>query len=345
MKFLTDSVKGKVAGCLIRVLLIYCALSAAVCLAAPTVSYSPATLNFSPAGPYSPPRNEVVGTPLAGGIPVGITVSNVPNLLGIYNCNIRQTVTVTGAEVSTGVYPTGINGVGVSFYFNSTLITSGNNGSHIDTNFNSASGPLPSVEARLVVDGQVATGSVSTSSSNLQIRYQAGLVSPLLSCLGLALAWDHTDTLNTASITTTPITCSVTTPSVSVTLPNISTTSLSSVGQTTGDTPFNIGLNCNSGASVYVTLTDANTPGNTSELLSLGPSSTAAGVKLRIHESNNGTLVFFGPDFPTAGNTNQWLVGSSASTSNIPLTVHYYRDGALTAGTVNAVATFTMSYQ
>jgi type 1 fimbria pilin len=344
MKLLTGSVKGKVAGCLIRVLLIYCALSTAVCLAAPSISYSPVTLNFSPAGPYSPPRNEVVGTPLAGGIPVGITVSNVPNLLGVYNCNIRQTVTVIGTEVSTGVYPTGIIGVGVSFYFNSTLITSGNNGSHIDTHFSSASGSLPGVEARLVVDGQVATSSVSTSSSNLQIRYQTGLLSPLLSCLGLSLAWDNTDTLNTAGITTTPITCSVTTPSISVTLPNISTTSLSSVGQTTGDTPFNIELNCNSGANVYVTMTDATTPSNTTSLLSLGPSSTATGVKLRILKSDSNPVAF-GPDSAAAGNTNQWLVGSSASVNNIPLTVQYYRDGALTAGAVNAVATFTMSYQ
>lgn len=340
MKLLMCS--GKVARWMMLVLLNFCALTT-VCQAAPSISYSPATLNFSPAGPYSPPMNEVVGSSLANGIPVDITASNIPFLLG-YNCTIRQTVTVIGTEVSTGVYPTGINGVGVSFYFNSILITSGNNGSHIDTHFSSASGPLPGIEARLVVDGPVATGSVSSSSSNLQIRYQTGLLNPLLSCLGLTLGWDHTDTLNTAGITTTPITCSVTTPSISVTLPNISTTSLSSVGQTTGDTSFNIGLNCNSGANVYVTLTDATTPSNTTSLLSLKPSSTAAGVNLRILKSD-GNSVSFGPDSAVAGTTNQWLVGSSVSTNDIPLTVQYYRAGALTAGTVNAAATFTMSYQ
>lgn len=340
MKLLMRS--SKVGRWQIWVLLSFCALTT-VCQAAPSISYSPATLNFSPAGPYSPPRDEVVGSSLANGVPVDITASNIPFLLG-YNCTIRQTVTVIGTEVSTGVYPTGINGIGVSFYFNSTLITHVNNGLHIDTHFSSGSGSLPGVEAHLVVDGQVATGSVSTSSSNMQIRYQTGLLSPLLSCVGLIVAWDQTDTLNTGSITTTPITCSVTTPSVTVTLPNISTTSLSSVGQTTGETQFNIGLNCNSGANVYVTLTDATTPSNTTSLLSLGPSSTAAGVKLRILKSNSNP-VFFGPDSAVAGNTNQWLVGSSASVNDIPLTVQYYRTGALTAGTVNTAATFTMSYQ
>lgn len=332
----------KLAGGLLQALLGLCVMTT-LCKAAPVVSYSPATLNFSPAGPYSPPRDEAVGSTLATATS-GISISNLPNLLGIYGCTIRQTVTVVGTEVSSGVYSTGINGLGISFYFNSTLITNANNGLSIDTFFNTGSGPLPGINAHLVVDGQIAPGSVASSTSFVQINYKTGLLNPLLSCLGLNLAWNQTDNLTTGNITVSPVTCSVTTPSVSVTLPTVSTTSLSSLGQTNGDTRFNIGLSCQSGANVYVTLTDATTPGNTTSLLSLNPSSTAQGVKLRILK-NDGNPMSFGPDSAAAGNTNQWLVGSSASTSNIPLIVQYYRNGDLTAGTVNAAATFTMSYQ
>jgi type 1 fimbria pilin len=336
----------KLAGWLLPALLGLCVLTT-FCKAAPVVSYSPATLNFSPAGPYSPPRDEAVGSTLATAT-IGISTSNLPNLLGIYACTIRQTVTVVGTEVSSGIYPTGINGLGISFYFNSTLITNANNGLIIDTFFNTGSGPLPGINAHLVVTGQIAPGSVASSTSFVRINYKTGLLNPLLSCLGLNIStligWSQTDLLNTGNITVSPVTCSVTTPSVSVTLPTVSTTSLSSLGQTSGNTRFNIGLSCQSGANVYVTLTDATTPGNTTSLLSLNPSSTAGGVKLRVLK-NDGNPVSFGPDSAAAGNTNQWLVGSSASTSNIPLIVQYYRTGNLTAGTVNAVATFTMSYQ
>ena len=53
-----------------------------------------------------------------------------------------------------------------------------------------------------------------------------------------------------------------------------------------------------------MTLTDATTPSNTTDLLSLKPSSTAAGVKLRILKSNSNP-VFFGPDSAVAG----WPLG------------------------------------
>lgn len=333
---------GKLAGWLACIMLNFGVLTA-VCQAVPAVSYAPATFNFSPAGPYSPPRDQAVGSSLATAT-VGISISDLPNLLGIYSCTVRQTVTVFGTEISSGIYPTGINGIGVSYYFNSTLITNANNGLFADTFFNTGSGSLRSIEARLVVGGQVASGSVSSSASYVQVNYKTGLLNPLLSCLGLSLGWNHTDSLNTGNITVAPITCSVTTPAVNVTLPTISVSSLSSVGHTSGNTEFNIGLNCQSGALVYVTLTDATTPGNTTSLLSLKPSATAAGIKLRILK-DDGNPVSFGPDSAAAGTTNQWLVGSSSSTSEIPLTVQYYRDGTVTAGTVDAAATFTMSYQ
>lgn len=139
-------------------------------------------------------------------------------------------------------------------------------------------------------------------------------------------------------------TCSVTTAAIDVALPSVEVGELSPVGTAAGNTPFRIGLSCGGGANVYVTLTDATNPGNTSQNLTLASGSTASGVVLRVLNAD-GTIVSYGPDSAAAGNTHQWLVGPSGSTNSIPLTVQYFATGTVGAGTVKGLATFTMSYQ
>ncbi len=140
-----------------------------------------------------------------------------------------------------------------------------------------------------------------------------------------------------------PNTCTVTTPSIDVKLPPVAASKLNTVGMTAGDAGFNIGLNCKSGSNVYVTLTDLTDQGNTGNQLTLTPDSSAKGVKLRI--LRNGQPVGYGPDSIAIGNTNQWLVGPSATTTSIPLSAQYIATGPVSGGTVKGVATFTMSYQ
>jgi len=136
--------------------------------------------------------------------------------------------------------------------------------------------------------------------------------------------------------------CSVTTASVSVTLPNVSAGSLNT--GPSGRTAFGLGLNCASGVKVYVTLTDASNVANTSNTLGLTRNSTAKGVGLQI--LNGANPVAYGLDSAVAGNTNQWFAGTAASGAmNIPLVVQYVRTGTVTTGTVQGAATFTMSYQ
>jgi len=152
--------------------------------------------------------------------------------------------------------------------------------------------------------------------------------------------------------TTTPVasTCTVKTPNIAVTLPTLNVADLSPVGKTGGDTNFQIDLSCSGGKSVYLTLSDATNPGNTTNELTLTSGSSASGVKLQILRSGN-TLVNFGPDTAVSGNPGQWLVGSSGASGSsgnnlsIPLTARYYSTGPVTPGTVNAVATFILYYQ
>ncbi|VWD34747.1 fimbria subunit protein [Burkholderia lata] len=140
-----------------------------------------------------------------------------------------------------------------------------------------------------------------------------------------------------------PQTCTIPNTDIPVSLPPIPTSKLPTAGATAGDTGFDIGLSCKAGSNVYVTLTDLSDNGNTSNQLTLTQDSTAKGVKLRI--LRNGQPVGYGPDSAQLNNTNQWLVGPSASTTSIPLTAQYVATGAVSAGKVKGVATFTMSYQ
>ncbi|AZD74462.1 fimbrial protein [Pseudomonas chlororaphis] len=138
------------------------------------------------------------------------------------------------------------------------------------------------------------------------------------------------------------LTCSIATPSIPVGLKSVTASELRDAG-VAGDTPFTIGLTCPENIRLYATLTDGSAPGNTSDQLSLAPGSTASGVGLRI--LRDGTPLAFGPDSSTPGNTNQWFVGMSSGSVQIPLTAQYISTGTVTPGTVKGVATFTMSYQ
>lgn len=115
------------------------------------------------------------------------------------------------------------------------------------------------------------------------------------------------------------------------------------IGKSGASTNLSIALSCKSGSNIYMTLTDAANPANTSSNLTLAPGSTARGVALRI--LYGGTAVRFGADSAVAGNPNQFYVGASSSTSSIPLSVQLMSVGPVMAGQVQGLATFTMSYQ
>jgi len=311
---------------------------------AQTVSYSPGTLSFSPSGPYSVPRDAAAGSQVARAVAVATAT-------GI-TCALIETVTVNGTELSagSGIYQTSVNGIGVSFFVVNgavqTLITSTNGGYASGTISPPGNGALPGIQANLVVTGQVVSGYTLSGLPSVTVTF-----TPTGAC-----SWSTgiTNTLATSagSSAVVPITCTVTTPNVNVNMPIISLSALSAVGKTGGDTQFPINLNCASGANVYITLSDVTTPTNTTSLLTLAAGSTAQGVKLRI--LNSVGPVDFGPDSAAAGTTHQWLLGPSSSINGIPLTVQYYRDdtnpagtapASLSAGSVHAQATFTMSYQ
>lgn len=311
---------------------------------AQTVTFTPPTLSFSPAGPYSVPRDAGVGSLVASAVSDAAAADVA--------CDLIETATVNGTEIlaGSGIYQTSVDGIGVKFFVADgpiqTLITSTGGGYTSGVIAAPGEGALPGVVANLVVTGPVASGYALTSLPTVTVTF-----TPTGSCpwsTGIA----NTVPTSASNAAVLPITCTVTTPSVNVNLPAVSLAALSAVGRTAGDTRFPIGLSCAPGANVFISLSDATTPANTSTLLSLAPESTALGIKLRI--LNNAGPVQFGPDSAQVGTAHQWLVGASEGVSGVALTVQYYRDdtdasgispATVSAGSVSAQATFTLSYQ
>ena len=228
---------------------------------AQTVNYSPGTLSFSPSGPYSVPRDAAAGSKVASALAAATA--------GGISCALIETATVNGTEVAagSGIYQTSVSGIGVSFYVvngaTQTLITSASGGYTSGTISAPGSGPLPGIQANLVVTGQVLAGFSLTGLPSVAVTF-----TPTGSC-----SWSSgiTTTLATSASNSSvvPITCTVTTPTVSVNMPTASLSALNAFGKTAGDTRFPIGLSCASGANVYITLSDATTPANTTSLLTL----------------------------------------------------------------------------
>ncbi|MGX7005594.1 fimbrial protein [Caballeronia sp. KNU42] len=149
-----------------------------------------------------------------------------------------------------------------------------------------------------------------------------------------------------ASGTLSTATCSVQTPGLAVTLPNVTTNAFGSgIGATAGRTGFNLSFMCAQGAKVSIVITDAVSPSNRTDVLTLGAESTAKGIGVQVLKDQR-TTVLFGPDAAGPNVQNQWLIGASPDgLLTLPLSAQYVRTGAVTPGSVKALATFTMSYQ
>ncbi|WP_130389308.1 fimbrial protein [Cupriavidus agavae] len=305
-----------------------------------TMQTSPATIWFND---VSVARDVAAGTPLSEVVSTSTSV-NCPANPGPTNNGflLQYYPAVPVSSVVPDVWETGLPGIGVRVlnvdYNNRDLsrVGSGSWGAFAP-DITSASPFTGSYTFtyQLIKTGQATTtGTVVVPHMFTLVSHNvpANVTSPPLSQVGIG------------NTTVTARSCSVSTPSIAVTLPTVVRSLLSPVGATAGETGFQIGLTCDVGATVYVTLSDATTPGNRTDQLTLTSGSTARGVQLRITRPT-GESISFGPDSALAGTVNQILVGPSDSTSAIPLRVRYISTGEVTPGTVNALATFTMSYQ
>ncbi|QYD72450.1 type 1 fimbrial protein [Paraburkholderia edwinii] len=250
----------------------------------------------------------------------------------------------------TDVYQTEIAGVGTRYTFNSPQcnavnIVLANNSVRINCPFSGPlGGPIQAANVSVTV-AFVVTGVIASGASNFS---KAPAVT-----IGFATSDGGTGYWNKSPLYTgsasgvfTHATCSVSEAQVAVILPTADTGAFrSGTGAVAAPQPFTLSFSCNTGAKVLITLTDSVNPSNRTTTLQTTADSTAKGIGVQILNSA-GAPLSFGPDSAAPGNLNQWTVGDSPSgTLKVPLTARYVRTGVVSAGTVKALATFTMSYQ
>ncbi len=142
-------------------------------------------------------------------------------------------------------------------------------------------------------------------------------------------------------------------------LPDVPMVKFRKVGSThEGGNEARFSLQCDPGTTVFATVTDANSPSNTSDTLTNTGSANGVGVQLlqtspsfSASNCSNGSPCRFGPDSSAIGNTNQWQVGPNNTSNTAPtgptisFRARYIRTGTVQPGTVRAISTITFSYQ
>jgi type 1 fimbria pilin len=125
-----------------------------------------------------------------------------------------------------------------------------------------------------------------------------------------------------------------------VTLPTITGAQLGSKSSTAGKTPFSLKLvNCPNKQNIFLTLsTSSPQAGATGVIAPTSGSGYATGVGVQVLQSDGSSAFPF--------NTPLQVGTASASTYNINLFAQYYQTGnSAGAGSVKAIATYTLNYQ
>jgi type 1 fimbria pilin len=284
-----------------------------------TAGSAPAAVNFTPpSSTITVSYGAAVGTVLYQS---GSMAPANPNSMTCSNNSIYGVSNNVGAQPGTTatIYPTGVAGIGYSI------------GHSTSTNLLL---PYPCCT--------IANGSYTNSvASSLTLIKTGPIVSGSVIPAGTLAYWLYANGLKieafnlTTSITIIDPACSVNTTPINVTLPTVSVGAMASVGATAGTTPFAIALTCSSGATLDIELDYAGTASNITGVLTK-TSGSSAGVGLRLLDQNYNPVVF--------GATT--VVGSTPTGAlSIPYYAQYYRTGTVTAGSINASATFTLSYQ
>ncbi len=255
-----------------------------------------------------------------------------------YRCKTPIAVYATGVGMPNGsIYPTSIPNIGMRIINAQGLLPTRSPWLKTGSNWNEQY----SMTVELIKTGEITAGGYL---SGPYARYRAN---------------DDNGEILVEYRFATPVrvqprvpTCRVATPQVAVSMGTMTTAMFTGIGSTTFARRFEIELACSGGdpgtaTNAWVTLTDASQPGNTSTALSLTPESTASGIGIQLRRDE--TLLGFGPDSAAVGNTNQWYMGNIAQGQaglRVPLTARYVQtEGKVGAGSANARATFTLSYQ
>ena len=249
----------------------------------------------------------------------------------------------TGSEVPglSGVYPSGVEGVGIVLMNGSGQRISGTGGGSC----NSTSTPLGYVssDGSAAFDFNVTLELVKTSDA-----VTSGPLSATQAVFGV-YAYQH-DMIGTSgstnriaysgNVTVTDVTCDVSPKSLTVPLGNIPLTTFTGTGKLSASRTVEITMTCNSTVNPQLMLTSANgyESGYAGVVKLTSESGVATGVGVRI--LYNGQPTSFGT----------YMTTSSPAYANVPLAIPFsfaYEQVSpeVTPGSANAVATITLEYK
>lgn len=286
-----------------------------------TMTVSPSTVTIDP--------NAAVGTVLASSTVATPSPSN-SQVTCTGNSTTIGVMNSTGAGQPNGsstIYPTGVAGVGYrllhddsSYYlppFGFDSIASGTYNLSVGT------------AVQLVKTGPITGG--STLASGQLGFWQYTSRNGTFSAENFMLA---------NSVKFVQPTCTVNTANISVTLPTVSNTALTTTGATAGATAFNVGLTCSAAAAgqdMAIQFDTNSQPAGTTGVIKLNASSTAKNVGVQLVDSTFQPVTF---------GTAQDAGTTPTGVYNLTYYARYYAlaNNAVTAGTVSATATFTISY-
>lgn len=285
-------------------------------------------------GSISVPHSAKVGATV-----YSTSVKTYPSGVDIANCttgiNTRSLVTGVNTTPIAGyanTYAFGVPGYGIRIQAGTSTVYYTNPASVDSYTYKTAgtwsAGPvMTSFEvaiikvAESVSSGTVTTGNYATFSLN---KSGGGYLYPLqLAITGGVIQ-------NTG--------CRVLNNAIQVPMGNISRSAFNGVGSSAARQNFSIPLECAANVPVKVTLEGVNTPlDKANGILALTTDSVAAGIGLQLLYN----------DRPLAlGSAVSYGTTVSDGTINIPFSARYYQTAnGVSAGSANATATFTMTYQ
>ncbi|ELW2862238.1 fimbrial protein [Salmonella enterica] len=186
------------------------------------------------------------------------------------------------------------------------------------------------IKAELIKTGDITSGTLST-----------GVLARASALAASSQLYFANATLN-GSNTVSSAACSVNTPQVDVPLGQHQKSEFSGVGSATEWEMFSIGLDCDKSARINVQIDATQEPSNVPGVMKLD--STADDVAA----SGVGVQVYFAPDDSAVqfGQSRYYDISPNGGAETVQLKARYYQtSSAITAGTANATATFTLAYR
>ncbi|MGY2798953.1 type 1 fimbria pilin [Ewingella americana] len=260
--------------------------------------------------------------------PVGSVVAsvNLPEYAGgevLFRCdtawvyNAKNVLFTTLSSYGNTVYDTNISGLGIRITLTTRAVPS--TGDFLKDQGVFIKGGT--IELIKTSTGSVGAGNLTTGDAAYFFASQDPTYRAVLRLTG--------------SNTITPVACSVSNTVINVSLDDAVYSDFSGVGSTAKPKDFNIGLNCDAGTNVKLTL-DGNAAGPAGVLALNAGSNQAKGIGIQLVKSAAPVALGTPLDFGTA---------TSAGDMQLPLIARYYQtEASITGGTTNTTATFTMTY-